>query len=759
MHWFPLLLCLLLGLATPSWGQAGRALNQETAGIINPLRYGSTCSSTTLSAAISGAPSTLRRLLLPPIDRAGVACTWIISSNLTVPSDMTLDVAPGATLSINAGVTLTIGGGLDAAPQPLFSGSGSVVFSGGHRVAALYPQWWGAKGDGTTNDTTAMNAALTAANAAGGSLVRLTQGTFLISTALLVGNGTTLEGVGPSSVLKMSSGMTTRAIIGRDGTTGQHDIRLAHLTIQGARNTPAGAWTSWRNFWAPSSAYPNGFYLFAQASGNVYIQASGSPCTSAGTGSGPSGTGTGISDGTCSWNFVEPMWTPGVDGVFFTKSRNMVFDGLTIHSHKNDGLICEFCDDVQIINTHTYDNNKDGLYCSGCERATIAHNTSRHEFGGIAAQSCWYCTVMGNVGRSNIQASILTGRDTRFSAFTGNTGEVFLVSPESLTGYLHGQTYAGSPGDTFYGISNSTISSNTMSSYYLQLSHNNVIADNVARPWIAYVFEAQDDTQRGIPAFYLHGCSGNLVVSNRVYNGGSSTQPWAFLNDRMPAAETGATQGNIDSTNNRYLHNYVLDDRASGERQGISIDANSTNIILRGNNVSLASNKTSDVQYYNYTLTSISEFADNVKNNTDRFLLAGGPPTASVRRRGDFFPLAGGAGVADQLYVTQKNASDAYVNNLVLTATQIVGGSLGWNPPDLAPGEADSAAVTVTGAAVGDYCWGTLDTDTSFKTQLTCHPQSASTVWCVYQNANNPGSGANVDAGNGTLKVYCIRTN
>ncbi len=54
--------------------------------------------------------------------------------------------------------------------------------------------------------------------------------------------------------------------------------------------------------WSTSHSFSQGNYAHTAAN-NLYWQ-SASSCTSASSGTGPSGTGTGITDGTCSWNYV-----------------------------------------------------------------------------------------------------------------------------------------------------------------------------------------------------------------------------------------------------------------------------------------------------------------------------------------------------------------------------------------------------------------------------------------------------------------------
>ncbi len=69
--------------------------------------------------------------------------TYRVARDTTIPSTVTLIFQPGAIISVSSGYTFTINGPIQG--QPVFTGSGSVVF--GTKVAEVYPQWWGAKGD------------------------------------------------------------------------------------------------------------------------------------------------------------------------------------------------------------------------------------------------------------------------------------------------------------------------------------------------------------------------------------------------------------------------------------------------------------------------------------------------------------------------------------------------------------------------------------------------------------------------------------
>jgi hypothetical protein len=64
--------------------------------------------------------------------------------------------------------------------------------------------------------------------------------------------------------------------------------------------------------WGTSHGYSKSNYVFTSAD-NIYWEGATS-CTSASSGSGPSGSGTGITDGTCSWNYVTVLSMPSSPG-------------------------------------------------------------------------------------------------------------------------------------------------------------------------------------------------------------------------------------------------------------------------------------------------------------------------------------------------------------------------------------------------------------------------------------------------------------
>lgn len=110
--------------------------------------------------------------------------TYKISSNITIPSNITIMLLEGAKLSPDAGVTLTINGSIDAGLYQIFTGSGTIA--GSSKIDKCYPQWWGAKSDGITNDTSAIQNALNFSS--NNCICHIPKGTYIVNGIIIPSN-------------------------------------------------------------------------------------------------------------------------------------------------------------------------------------------------------------------------------------------------------------------------------------------------------------------------------------------------------------------------------------------------------------------------------------------------------------------------------------------------------------------------------------------------------------------------------------------
>jgi len=83
---------------------------------------------------------------------------WKISSSFTIPSNICVQFSHGAVLDIDNSKKVDIDGPIEAAISQIFSGKGVVRFGSGY-VLETYPQWYGAKADGVSDCTQAIQAA------------------------------------------------------------------------------------------------------------------------------------------------------------------------------------------------------------------------------------------------------------------------------------------------------------------------------------------------------------------------------------------------------------------------------------------------------------------------------------------------------------------------------------------------------------------------------------------------------------------------
>ena len=93
---------------------------------------------------------------------AAIINTNVAISDDTNASDLgydSINMVKGGSFTVASGKTLTIDVPFSAGLYQVFSGAGSVVFGAG-LVTEVYPQWWGAVGDGVTDDTAAIAAAI-----------------------------------------------------------------------------------------------------------------------------------------------------------------------------------------------------------------------------------------------------------------------------------------------------------------------------------------------------------------------------------------------------------------------------------------------------------------------------------------------------------------------------------------------------------------------------------------------------------------------
>ncbi len=134
----------------------------------------------------------------------------LITDNLIIPANITLEFIHGGSFNISAGKTVTINGTVEAGLYQIFEGTGTVVF-GSSSTIEVYPHWWGfsPSASAAVNES-ALQAAITASHN-----LTITDGDYSIAGGLTVDH-------------KMKITLKSGAILRHTGA-GDHFIRVTYV--------------------------------------------------------------------------------------------------------------------------------------------------------------------------------------------------------------------------------------------------------------------------------------------------------------------------------------------------------------------------------------------------------------------------------------------------------------------------------------------------------------------------------------------------
>jgi hypothetical protein len=92
-----------------------------------------------------------------PHDPGGASTSYTVSTDVTIPINVDLWIEKGAYINNTVGTTFVVNGNLFASIAQIFANAGTINF--GNEITYSFPEWFGAAGDGTTDDTDALNEA------------------------------------------------------------------------------------------------------------------------------------------------------------------------------------------------------------------------------------------------------------------------------------------------------------------------------------------------------------------------------------------------------------------------------------------------------------------------------------------------------------------------------------------------------------------------------------------------------------------------
>lgn len=340
-------------------------------------------------------------------------------------------------------------------------------------------QNFGAKGDGITDDTAAIQNAIDAAAAAGGGQVYMPTGTYIVSGGEEPSDGCLMlksnvylygDGMGATTV-KVADGSDTKitGVIRSAYGEQTHDFGVSNLTIDGNRDNTTGKIDGWFNGYIPGEA---GY------DSNVTLDS------------------VEIKD--CSGYGFDPH----------EQTVNMVIKNSVSHGNGLDGFVADFLSDSTFENNVAYDNDRHGFNIV----------TSTHDF-----------TLTNNVAYNNGGTGIVVQRGSEDipspSNITITGGEVYGNGAEGVLIKLSSEvTVSGvdihdnaSAGVRIYGSNHVAIIDNTL--------NNNSLGSPVPE----IIIQSYDDTL-GVSGKYFNG-SDNTIQGNIISGSNLSTYGVAERNE------------------------------------------------------------------------------------------------------------------------------------------------------------------------------------------------------------------------------------
>ena len=134
-----------------------------------------------------------------------------LKADLTVPSNVSIVISYGGKIVKTSNYTLDINGPFSAGLYQVFSdfNPGDITFGNGS-IEKVIPQWWGAKGDGITDDSGPINSAIAALPANGGE-ISLVSGNYLITNTVKIYKKIFFHGTGGYGSIGTSATIITKA--------------------------------------------------------------------------------------------------------------------------------------------------------------------------------------------------------------------------------------------------------------------------------------------------------------------------------------------------------------------------------------------------------------------------------------------------------------------------------------------------------------------------------------------------------------------
>lgn len=256
-----------------------------------------------------------------------------------------------------------------------------------------------------TADSTAINAALTAAGAAGGGTVRLGPGLYDITSTVLIPSNCALEGSGPATILKLHALADCRVVSNADVVSGNSNVTLRNMQIDGngAAQTIApnntGTGTDAVYFIFATNVEVSGCYIHDGNRHNILVSDS---CTAIRVENNGLQNSLGLSN--CStFNITD-----------------MVFSGNVCSGANETGFKNDSSHTITVTGNTFFNNTTHQIYCTNGTSVTVTGNSIRGGLNGFRCVSMDFVTFTGNSVRSCSQHGLAIFQNVQNLVIAGN---------------------------------------------------------------------------------------------------------------------------------------------------------------------------------------------------------------------------------------------------------------------------------------------------------------------------------------------------
>jgi len=158
--------------------------------------------------------------------------------NFTVPANVSVKFERGGKWTINTGITVTFNGQIDAGLWQIFEYVGTGILIGSAQIDRIFPEWFGAKRDGTTDDSVAIQNMLDYAIVCK-KMISFTAGTYVCTNLKLKANGDNglIQGGGMERTILKNNAATP--ILTDNGQTYLR-VTIKDIGLSGATGTGEG---------------------------------------------------------------------------------------------------------------------------------------------------------------------------------------------------------------------------------------------------------------------------------------------------------------------------------------------------------------------------------------------------------------------------------------------------------------------------------------------------------------------------------------